>query len=194
MNELKITCPFIKKEGDPEIQRGRACSNRVEPVPAPERAKHLSQDTAWTRRRILFTFLPQLKNGHSSLFTHPFSTDCHPTAGLVSRETLSETWQIENQKVPRTEEGRVEYSGHATALRTLTYLVWRKGMGRDTHRKGSKVLLCFRQWGQVKEDLWGRRTETTLHHTEEEKDRCSAHNLYVNVPCSLVHKSQRGIN
>lgn len=35
----------------------------------------------------------------------------------------------------------------------LTYLVWRRGMGRDTHRKGSKVLLCFRQWGQVKEDL-----------------------------------------
>ena len=35
----------------------------------------------------------------------------------------------------------------------LTYLVWRRGMGRDTHRKGSKVLLCFRRWGQVKEDL-----------------------------------------
>lgn len=35
----------------------------------------------------------------------------------------------------------------------LTYLVWRKGIGSDTHRNGSKVLLCFRQCGQVKEDL-----------------------------------------
>lgn len=80
-----------------------------------------------------------------TLFTYPFSTECHLTAGRVSRETLSETRQIENQRVPRREEGRVEYGGHAMTLRTLTYLVWRKGMGRDTHRKGSKVLLCFRQ-------------------------------------------------
>jgi hypothetical protein len=53
-------------------------------------------------------------------------------------------------------KGRVKGTGQEV---TLTYLVWRKGMGRDTHRKGSKVLLCFRQWGQVKEDLRGQRTE-----------------------------------
>ncbi len=33
------------------------------------------------------------------------------------------------------------------------HLVWRRGMGSEMQRKGSKVLLCFRQWGHVSEDL-----------------------------------------
>lgn len=39
------------------------------------------------------------------------------------------------------------------------HLVWRTGMGSEMHRNGSKVLLCFRQCGHVREDLhtWARR-------------------------------------
>lgn len=33
------------------------------------------------------------------------------------------------------------------------HLVWRTGMGSEMHRNGSKVLLCFRQCGHVREDL-----------------------------------------
>lgn len=34
-----------------------------------------------------------------------------------------------------------------------TYLVWGTGIGSEMQRKGSKVLLCFWQCGQVREDL-----------------------------------------
>lgn len=37
------------------------------------------------------------------------------------------------------------------------HLVWRRGMGSEMQRKGSKVLLCFRQWGHVSEDLRKRK-------------------------------------
>jgi len=30
------------------------------------------------------------------------------------------------------------------------------GIGNEIQRKGSKVLLCFWQCGQVREDLWGK--------------------------------------
>lgn len=33
----------------------------------------------------------------------------------------------------------------AGEVRGWAHLVWRSGMGREMHRKGSKVLLCFRQ-------------------------------------------------
>lgn len=41
------------------------------------------------------------------------------------------------------------------------YLVCRRGMGREMQENGSKVLLCLRQWGHVREDL------------EEERERAS---------------------
>lgn len=41
------------------------------------------------------------------------------------------------------------------------HLVCRRGMGREMQRKGSKVLLCFKQWGHVSEDLRGERYKNT---------------------------------
>lgn len=37
------------------------------------------------------------------------------------------------------------------------HLVCRSGIGSEMHKNGSKVLLCLRQWGQVRDDL-GRNT------------------------------------
>lgn len=37
------------------------------------------------------------------------------------------------------------------------HLVCRRGIGREIHKNGSKVLLCLRQWGHVREDLEGER-------------------------------------
>lgn len=45
-------------------------------------------------------------------------------------------------------------------------------MGSDTHRKGSKVLLCFRQWGQVKEDLGGQ---------EKKEFQAESHSVWQNL-------------
>lgn len=37
------------------------------------------------------------------------------------------------------------------------HLVWQSGIGREMQRNGSNVLLCFRQWGHVSEDLRKRK-------------------------------------
>lgn len=46
------------------------------------------------------------------------------------------------------------------------HLVWQSGIGREMQRKGSNVLLCFRQWGHVSEDLRKRK------HTIKKKCIC----------------------
>lgn len=43
-----------------------------------------------------------------------------------------------------------------------THLVCRRGMGSEMQRKGSNVLLCFRQWGHVSEHLRDRKHMVTL--------------------------------
>lgn len=44
--------------------------------------------------------------------------------------------------------------GHASMSKaSKAHLVWQSGIGREMQRKGSNVLLCFRQWGHVSEDL-----------------------------------------
>ncbi len=49
-----------------------------------------------------------------------------------------------------------------TARFSSAHLVWRRGMGSEMQRNGSKVLLCFRQWGHVSEDLRERKHTVTL--------------------------------
>lgn len=44
-----------------------------------------------------------------------------------------------------------------SAAYVILYLVCRSGIGREIHKNGSKVLLCLRQWGHVREDLEGGR-------------------------------------
>lgn len=44
----------------------------------------------------------------------------------------------------------------------IAHLVWRRGIGSEMQRNGSKVLLCFRQCGHVSEDLWERKHTVTL--------------------------------
>ena len=39
------------------------------------------------------------------------------------------------------------------ALCVIHHLVCRRGIGREIHRNGSKVLLCLWQWGHVSDDL-----------------------------------------
>lgn len=39
----------------------------------------------------------------------------------------------------------------------IHHLVCRRGIGREMHKNGSKVLLCLRQWGHVREDLKKKR-------------------------------------
>lgn len=158
MNGRKTSHTFIRKGTGfwKPIKQGRTRVNRcpclieVGPVPAPEwpetQVRTLCGLSIDTHKQPV----PQIKNGHAFLFNCPFNTWASP--------------DLKDQKVPRKEEERVKCIGHATTVRAPTYLVWRKGMGRDTHRKGSKVLLCFRQWGQVREDLWRQRTEMNCNH------------------------------
>lgn len=48
----------------------------------------------------------------------------------------------------------------------IPYLVCRRGIGREIHKNGSKVLLCLRQWGHVREDLEkDRQRETDSNFT-----------------------------
>lgn len=44
----------------------------------------------------------------------------------------------------------------------IPHLVCRRGMGREIQRNGSKVLLCLRQWGHVKDDLRRQKTEISM--------------------------------
>lgn len=39
-------------------------------------------------------------------------------------------------------------------------------MGNEMQRKGSKVLLCFRQWGHVREDLRKRKNSNNKTKTK----------------------------
>lgn len=79
-----------------------------------------------------------------------FSNKAGFQRGKGSARSEIEMWGTQGPGTPLvTRRGKPR----ALTSRTLTYLVWRKGIGRDTHRKGSKVLLCFRQWGHVKDDL-----------------------------------------
>lgn len=45
------------------------------------------------------------------------------------------------------------FLGPAVHVLVASYLVWGTGIGSEMQRKGSKVLLCFWQCGQVREDL-----------------------------------------
>lgn len=44
----------------------------------------------------------------------------------------------------------------SAVLKKVTHRVCGSGIGKEMHRKGSNVLLCFWQCGQVREDLLGQ--------------------------------------
>lgn len=50
----------------------------------------------------------------------------------------------------------------ALVLCVIHHLVCRRGMGREIHENGSKVLLCLRQWGHVREDLQEKQRQSPV--------------------------------
>lgn len=44
-------------------------------------------------------------------------------------------------------------------FKAITHRVCGSGMGKEMQRKGSNVLLCFWQCGQVREDLLGQKNK-----------------------------------
>ena len=119
------------------------------PVPASQQARDESLATVPTDRSAVdSSFCGQRRDAVAFHGVNIQQLTITSFARLVSRETRAEK--------PDRQNCRCKAEGTQEGLRTgfkFTYLVWRKGIGSDTHRKGSKVLLCFRQWGQVKEDL-----------------------------------------
>lgn len=73
----------------------------------------------------------------------------------------------------------------------IRHLVCRRGIGREMHKNGSKVLLCLRQWGHVKEDL-KKYKNTTKNSLPFVPFPCqiSAIRYFINICNSLVSFKQ----